>query len=41
MDIINAYNSCAAQYDTNDNKTSDLEALTLKKFYQERPTNIV
>lgn len=32
MDISNAYNSWAAQYDTNDNKTRDLEALTLKKL---------
>jgi len=32
MDINNAYNSWAAQYDTNDNKTRDLEALALKKL---------
>ena len=32
MDISNAYNSWAAQYDTNDNKTRDLEALALKKI---------
>jgi len=32
MNINNAYNSWAAQYDTNDNKTRDLEALTLKKL---------
>lgn len=32
MDINNAYNSWAAQYDTNDNKTRDLEALSLKKL---------
>ena len=32
MDIGKAYNSWAAQYDTNDNKTRDLEALALKKL---------
>ena len=32
MDIGNAYNSWAVQYDTNDNKTRDLEALALKKL---------
>jgi ubiquinone/menaquinone biosynthesis C-methylase UbiE len=32
MDISNAYNSWAAQYDTNDNKTRDLEAIALKKI---------
>jgi ubiquinone/menaquinone biosynthesis C-methylase UbiE len=32
MNVVNAYNSWAAQYDTNDNKTRDLEALALKKF---------
>ena len=32
MEISNAYNSWAAQYDTNDNKTRDLEALALKKL---------
>ena len=32
MDINNAYNSWAAQYDTNDNKTRDLEALALKNL---------
>jgi ubiquinone/menaquinone biosynthesis C-methylase UbiE len=32
MDINNAYNSWASQYDTNDNKTRDLEALALKKL---------
>jgi ubiquinone/menaquinone biosynthesis C-methylase UbiE len=32
MEINNAYNSWAAQYDTNDNKTRDLEALALKKL---------
>jgi ubiquinone/menaquinone biosynthesis C-methylase UbiE len=32
MEISNAYNSWAAQYDTNDNKTRDLEALALKKI---------
>ena len=32
MDIGNAYNSWAVQYDTNENKTRDLEALALKKF---------
>jgi ubiquinone/menaquinone biosynthesis C-methylase UbiE len=34
MDINNAYNSWAAQYDTNDNKTRDLEALALQKILQ-------
>ena len=32
MNINNAYNAWAAQYDTNDNKTRDLEALALKKL---------
>ena len=32
MDIANAYNSWSVQYDTNDNKTRDLEALALKKL---------
>jgi len=32
MDINSTYNSWAAQYDTNDNKTRDLEALALKKL---------
>jgi ubiquinone/menaquinone biosynthesis C-methylase UbiE len=32
MDIGKAYNSWSAQYDTNDNKTRDLEALALKKL---------
>lgn len=32
MDIANAYNSWSAQYDTNDNKTRDLEELALKKL---------
>ena len=34
MDIANAYNSWSAQYDTNDNKTRDLEALALQKILQ-------
>jgi ubiquinone/menaquinone biosynthesis C-methylase UbiE len=34
MDIANAYNSWSAQYDTNDNKTRDLEALSLQKILQ-------
>jgi ubiquinone/menaquinone biosynthesis C-methylase UbiE len=34
MDIANAYNSWSAQYDTNDNKTRDLEALSLQKIVQ-------
>ena len=34
MDIANAYNSWSSQYDTNDNKTRDLEALALKKILQ-------
>jgi ubiquinone/menaquinone biosynthesis C-methylase UbiE len=34
MDIGNAYNSWSSQYDTNDNKTRDLEALALKKILQ-------
>ena len=32
MDIANAYNSWSSQYDTNDNKTRDLEALSLQKI---------
>ena len=32
MDIGKAYNSWAAQYDTNENKTRDLEGLALKKL---------
>ena len=32
MHIGEAYNSWSAQYDTNDNKTRDLEALALKKL---------
>jgi len=34
MDIAQAYNSWSAQYDTNENKTRDLEALSLKKIVQ-------
>jgi ubiquinone/menaquinone biosynthesis C-methylase UbiE len=34
MDIANAYNSWSSQYDTNDNKTRDLEALSLQKILQ-------
>lgn len=34
MNIANAYNSWSAQYDTNDNKTRDLEALSLQKIVQ-------
>jgi ubiquinone/menaquinone biosynthesis C-methylase UbiE len=34
MDIANAYNSWSVQYDTNDNKTRDLEALSLQKIVQ-------
>jgi SAM-dependent methyltransferase len=34
MDIANAYNSWSSQYDTNDNKTRDLEALALQKILQ-------
>jgi ubiquinone/menaquinone biosynthesis C-methylase UbiE len=34
MDIANAYNSWSSQYDTNENKTRDLEALALKKILQ-------
>ena len=34
MDIAQAYNSWSAQYDTNDNKTRDLEALSLQKIVQ-------
>jgi ubiquinone/menaquinone biosynthesis C-methylase UbiE len=34
MDIANAYNSWSAQYDTNENKTRDLEALSLQKIVQ-------
>ncbi len=32
MDIANAYNSWSSQYDTNENKTRDLEALSLQKI---------
>ena len=32
MDIANAYNSWSSQYDTNDNKTRDLEAVALKQL---------
>ena len=32
MDINHAYNSWAAQYDSNENKTRDLEAIGLKKL---------
>ena len=39
MDINNAYNSWAAQYDTNDNKTRDLEALALQKILQGKTYN--
>jgi ubiquinone/menaquinone biosynthesis C-methylase UbiE len=39
MDISNAYNSWAAQYDTNDNKTRDLEALALKKILHHKKFN--
>jgi ubiquinone/menaquinone biosynthesis C-methylase UbiE len=34
MDIANAYNSWSSQYDTNENKTRDLEALSLQKILQ-------
>jgi len=34
MDIANAYNSWSSQYDTNENKTRDLEALALQKILQ-------
>jgi ubiquinone/menaquinone biosynthesis C-methylase UbiE len=34
MDIANAYNSWSSQYDNNDNKTRDLEALSLEKILQ-------
>jgi ubiquinone/menaquinone biosynthesis C-methylase UbiE len=34
MDIALAYNSWSAQYDTNENKTRDLEALSLQKIVQ-------
>jgi ubiquinone/menaquinone biosynthesis C-methylase UbiE len=34
MDIGKAYNSWSSQYDTNDNKTRDLEALSLQKILQ-------
>ena len=34
MDIGKAYNSWAAQYDSNENKTRDLEALSLQKILQ-------
>jgi ubiquinone/menaquinone biosynthesis C-methylase UbiE len=34
MDIGKAYNSWSSQYDTNDNKTRDLEALSLQKIVQ-------
>ncbi len=36
MDIANAYNSWSSQYDTNDNKTRDLEGLALKKLLSEK-----
>jgi len=39
MDIANAYNSWAAQYDSNDNKTRDLEALSLQKILQGKTYN--
>ena len=39
MDIANAYNSWSAQYDTNDNKTRDLEALSLQKILQGKSFN--
>ncbi len=32
MDIANAYNSWSSQYDTNENKTRDLEASALQKI---------
>jgi len=32
MDIANAYNSWSAQYDSNENKTRDLEALSIQKI---------
>jgi len=34
MDIANAYNNWSSQYDTNDNKTRDLEALSLQRILQ-------
>jgi hypothetical protein len=34
MDINSAYNNWSAQYDTNDNKTRDLEALSLQRILQ-------
>jgi ubiquinone/menaquinone biosynthesis C-methylase UbiE len=39
MHIANAYNSWSAQYDTNDNKTRDLEALSLQKILQGKSFN--
>jgi len=39
MDIAIAYDSWAAQYDTNDNKTRDLEALSLQKILQGKSFN--
>jgi ubiquinone/menaquinone biosynthesis C-methylase UbiE len=39
MDIANAYNSWSAQYDTNDNKTRDLEALSLQRILQGKTFN--
>ena len=39
MDIANAYNSWASQYDTNENKTRDLEALSLQKILQGKTYN--
>jgi hypothetical protein len=41
MDISNAYNSWSSQYDTNENKTRDLEALALKKYFKVNHSNIV
>ncbi len=35
MDIANAYNEWSSQYDTNDNKTRDLEAIALRKTLPE------
>lgn len=34
MTVQNAYNSWAAQYDSNENKTRDLEAITLRKVLE-------
>ena len=39
MDIANAYNSWSSQYDTNENKTRDLEALALQKILQGKTYN--